>query len=313
MKKGVSIAIATVITLNLTTLPILSYATESETKNSVRANTKNTTASVQPFSLKNSAYLADYEALFKIDSSHIKSIKNNGGIYHKPLLDYAIDGDTTTHWETGKPNSDTFTNEVIFTFNDTEELNRIIYTPRPGGKGFAQQFEIYTSTSEAEDDFTRVTVGEYTSSTNDTIEIQFANTEFKRLKFVFKKANANWAAAGEFSFYKQDQIAEEMNSLFSNNLMAEVSTAYNSPAKIEELEKQITKHPLSEEYKSQISLAKKIVNGELQTEGRIITAEQRGNMASYAQQTLKMPYGKFAAYRNCCSSWGGINRLCRGR
>ncbi|MFD2867346.1 M60 family metallopeptidase [Kurthia populi] len=291
MKKGVSIAVATVLTLNLTTLPILGYATESETKNSVRANTENTTASVQPFSLKNSAYLADYEALFKIDSSHIQSIKNNGGIYHKSLLDYAIDGDTTTHWETGKPNSDTFTNEVIFTFNDTEELNRIIYTPRPGGKGFAQQFEIYTSTSEAEDDFTRVTVGEYTSSTNDTIEIQFANTEFKRLKFVFKKANANWAAAGEFSFYKQDQIAEEMNSLFSNNLMAEVSTTYNSPAKIEELEKQIAKHPLSEEYKSQISLAKKIVNGELQTEGRIITAEQRGNMASYAQQTLKMPYG----------------------
>ncbi len=51
--------------------------------------------------------------------------------------------------------------------------------------------------------------GEYTESTRDLVEIKFNPTDFKRLKFKFKKADQNWASAAEFMFYKEDKLNEK--------------------------------------------------------------------------------------------------------
>lgn len=162
-------------------------------------------ASVIPFDLYGKAILGAYNDVFRMNPANIKSITNNGGNYSGSPIAKAMDGDMSTHWETGKPNSSTFTNEVVFVFNESTELNRIVYAARQSsakGKGFAQEFDIYGSTTDA-GDYTLVSSGEYKGGAGDVVEIEFAPTAFKRLKFVFKKANQDWASAAEFSFTKK--------------------------------------------------------------------------------------------------------------
>ena len=288
MKKVVSMAAIAAMTLNMTTVPFHVFADQVPAQNEV-----NTPAHVSIFNLQGQDVLTEYNEVFKMDNANIKSINNNGGKYASSGLTYAIDNNLTTHWETGKANSETFTNEVVFTFNDVTELDRIVYAPRvsgAAGKGFPQEFEIYAA-EEGSDDFTFVTTGEYKGSASDVIEIQFEPTQFKQLKFVFTKANQNWAAASEFMFYKEDSIQNTMNQLFTDATMSVVTTTYNTIDKINALEKEAQAHPLYEVYKEDLELAKKIVNGELVTAGRTIVAQQHGNMVNHAQQKLKMPYG----------------------
>lgn len=46
----------------------------------------------------------------------------------------------------------------------------------------------------------------------------------KKIKFVFKEANQNWASASEFWFYKEDAILEQMNEMFTNESKNELSS-----------------------------------------------------------------------------------------
>lgn len=251
-------------------------------------------AAVTPFDLYGKELLSAYNDVFKLARTQIKSITNNGGNYPNSSIDKAIDGDMATHWETGRPNSATFTNEVIVQFNESAVLNRVVYAPRvtgAPGKGFAQEFDIYGSTSDTGSQFTLVTSGEYKGSTGDVIEIQFPSTEFKRIKFVFKKAKQDWASAGEFVFYKEDQVRDAVKNLFTDNTMSAVAPEYNSVAKINELDNAAKAHPLYPMLKESLDLAKKIVNGEVQLEGTIITAEQHGNMKKHAVDNLRFGLG----------------------
>ncbi|WP_211750165.1 NPCBM/NEW2 domain-containing protein [Paenibacillus sp. Marseille-Q4541] len=251
-------------------------------------------ASVVLFDLYGKDILHNYDAVYKMDSTNITSITNNGGNYSSSQINKAIDGNMTTHWETGKPNSTTFTNEVVFQLNEATTLDRMVYAARQDGakgKGFAQEFEIYSSATDAGNDFTLVTTGEYKGSTGDVTEIKFAPTSFKRLKFVFKKANQDWASAAEFSFYKEDKVRDAMNDLFTDGTMSKVVPEYNQVDKINELEEKAKVHPLYPMYKDQLELAKGLVNGEVQMEGTIIQAEQRGDMKKHAQQNLRINFG----------------------
>lgn len=66
-------------------------------------------------------------------------------------------------------------------------LNRSIYWTRSSdNKGFAEQFEIYGSTTYKGDTYQLVATGSY-FKTSGFIEAKFKETEFKRLKFVFNK------------------------------------------------------------------------------------------------------------------------------
>ena len=177
-------------------------------------------------------------------------------------IDKAIDENLNTHWETGKPNNSEFTNEVVITFNEITNLNRIVYAARQDsakGKGFAQEFEIYASLTEEGDNFRLVSTGKYIGSTGDLVEIKFNSTDFKRLKFKFTKANQNWASASEFMFYREDVISDKMKNLFTDSTMSNVSEEFNSVDKINDLEEEAKNHPLYEDYKEDIENAKSLV------------------------------------------------------
>ena len=71
--------------------------------------------------------LEAYNEKFKIP---VVSVSNNGGNYGSSGISYAIDNNPNTHWETGKPNSSTFKNEVIFALGEVTEIDKIAYKAR---------------------------------------------------------------------------------------------------------------------------------------------------------------------------------------
>ncbi|MFE6167477.1 NPCBM/NEW2 domain-containing protein [Viridibacillus arvi] len=220
-------------------------------------------ATVSRFDLYGKSNLSAYNEVFKMENTNIKMITNNGGNYPGSPINKAIDGDMNTHWETGRQNTAQFTNEVVFNLNESTELNRIVYAARQSsakGKGFAEEFEIYSSISDEGDDYTLVSPGQYKGSTGDVVEIQFKPTEFKRIKFVFKKANQDWASAAEFSFYKEDQVKDSMKKLFTDENHNKVSDEFNTVGKLEALEKSVQSHPLYDEFKEGIEDALVLIN-----------------------------------------------------
>lgn len=63
-----------------------------------------------------------------------------------------------------------------------------------------------------------VATGSY-FKTSGFIEAKFKEIEFKRLKFVFKKSNQNWATLAEIKFYKNDELAMENGNEFVDRLV----------------------------------------------------------------------------------------------
>ncbi len=299
MSKFMAIALSTALFFNILSGPVTVRAQEVQNENEVTHVIENggsefNKAKVSKFDLYTDEIINSYNQVFKMDSSTIKSITANGGNYPRSFIELAIDGDLTTHWETGRENKSEFKNEIVVHFDETTQLNRIVYAARQSsakGKGFAQEFEIHGSTTE-EGEFNLVSSGEYKGSTGDIVEIQFAPTEFKRLKFVFTKANQDWASASELAFYKEDSLNDEMEKLFTDGTMSKVVDAFNSIEKINALENEAKTHPLYiSNFKDLLDLAKAIVNGEVETEGTLVVAEQRGDMVKHANQKLKFDFG----------------------
>ncbi|ETT59598.1 hypothetical protein BSK66_00875 [Paenibacillus odorifer] len=263
MKKMIAIATSAAMLASFSSEAGYALASEASKVNVTKTVAQSkvnllSNASVIPFELYGKDALNAYNEVFRMNPANIKSITNNGGNYSGSPIAKAMDGDMSTHWETGKPNSSTFTNEVVFVFNESAELNRMVYAARQSGargKGFAQEFDIYGSTTDA-GDFTLVSSGEYTGSTGDVVEIQFAPTAFKRLKFVFKKANQDWASAAEFSFYKEDSVSAKMKNLFTDDTLSQVSAAFNTTEKLTALENEVQAHPLYTQFKEEIENAK---------------------------------------------------------
>lgn len=263
-KKIAAMTMAIIISnFSATTLEVLADEISNNTSVlEINDNKEVTKAVVNKFDLYNSDKLNDYNSIFKIDNSKIKSITNNGGQYSNSSIDKAIDNNLNTHWETGKQNNSEFTNEVVFTFNETTDLNRIVYAARQDGakgKGFAQEFEIYSSLTDDGDDFILVSEGEYKGSTGDLVEIKFNSAKFKRLKFKFKKANQEWASASEFMLYKEDKIYDKVKKLFEDSSMNSINEEFNSIEKINALEEEAKNHPLYEDFKEDIDNAKLIL------------------------------------------------------
>ncbi|REB04781.1 DUF5011 domain-containing protein [Sporosarcina sp. BI001-red] len=266
--KIITVATATVLALNVVCSPISVLANENPkvglvVTNTVESNQNSGVAVVRKFDLYGNANLPAYDDIFKMPNTNIKSITNNGGNYSGSPIKQAIDGNMNTHWETGKPNSSSFTNEVVVNFNEPTTLNRIVYAARQStvkGKGFAQEFEIYGSQTSEGEDFSRVSSGSYNGSTGDIVEIQFAPTEFKRVKFVFTKANQDWASASEFQFYKEDRVSEKMENLFTDASLSSVSKQFNTLDALTRLDAEAKDHPFYPQFKEDIENAKILIN-----------------------------------------------------
>lgn len=284
LKKKLAGLILALTVSNIMSTPMEVFAEEvknTKTENTAEATLiAGNTSKVTKFSLHEGQYFEEYNKAFKLDSTYIEKISNNGGQYGSSNINKAIDGNFFTHWETGRPNNSSFINEVIIELKETTELNRIVYGARQEsakGKGFAQIFSIYASASESDDDFELVTEGSYNGSTGDIVEIEFKPTEFKRLKFKFIEPNQGWASACEFMLYKQDKLSDEVSRLFTDNTMSEVSPEFANLEKLDELEEKSKNHPLYGEYKERLNLAKEILKGGSKISETVWELESRGN------------------------------------
>ncbi|MDK0772645.1 NPCBM/NEW2 domain-containing protein [Clostridium perfringens] len=287
-RKIAAIILATMITnLSATTIDVLAQElnTKDNSKVEVSHNDESHQARVSKFDLYNSDKLDAYNQEFQISRSNIKSINNNGGKYNSSTIDKAIDGNLETHWETGKPNDSNFTNEVVVTFNEITNIDRIVYSARRDsarGKGFAKEFEIYASLKDEGDDFSLVSSGKYTESIRDLVEIKFNPTDFKRLKFKFKKAEQNWASAAEFMFYKPDEVYSSIPKLFTDGTMSELSKEFNSLEKINAFKEKIKNHPLYNDFKEITDLAESLISNSKKED--VLELEMRGDSISEAQK-----------------------------
>ncbi len=244
------------------------------------------TSNVTTFKPFYTDFLEQYDTLFRVP---ITSISGNGGYYSGAPLAYAIDDDMTTHWETGKSNSDTFTNEVILTLEQVTEIERLTYKARTNKKGFPTRFSIYVSPVASGDNFQKVAEGTH-SVTDAMLEIQFDKTKAKRVKFVFDEANQNRPSIGDIRVYAADEVANQMKNLFANKLMDTLTEEYNSVEALTVLENKVLSHPLASLYLEDIQVAKAIINNEVQTV-KTIVAEQHGDRVAHANQNLKFGFG----------------------
>ncbi|MDK0955558.1 NPCBM/NEW2 domain-containing protein [Clostridium perfringens] len=303
-RKIAAIILATMITnLSATTIDVLAQElnTKNNSKVEVSHDDESHQARVSKFDLYNSDKLDAYNQEFQINRSNIKSINNNGGKYNSSTIDKAIDGNLETHWETGKPNDSNFTNEVLVTFNEITNIDRIVYSARRDsarGKGFAKEFEIYASLKDEGDDFNLVSSGEYTESTRDLVEIKFNPTDFKRLKFKFKKADQNWASASEFMFYKEDKLNEKFNGLFTDSSMNKVSEEFNTLEKLNAFENELKDHPMYDLYKEGLNNARAILTETSENPTKATLGQITYNLNDDYNNQYRMPYTNIKSIKN---------------
>lgn len=303
-RKIAAIILATMITnLSATTIDVLAQElnTKNNSKVEVSHDDESHQARVSKFDLYNSDKLDAYNQEFQINRSNIKSITNNGGKYNSSTIDKAIDGNLETHWETGKPNDSNFTNEVVVTFNEITNIDRIVYSARRDsarGKGFAKEFEIYASLKDEGDDFNLVSSGEYTESTRDLVEIKFNPTDFKRLKFKFKKADQNWASSAEFMFYKEDKLNEKFNGLFTDSSMNKVSEEFNTLEKLNAFENELKDHPMYDLYKEGLNNARAILTETSENPTKATLGQITYNLNDDYNNQYRMPYTNIKSIKN---------------
>lgn len=259
-RKLLAFIIVAVMT-NLAATPISVFAEMRNNSVVLASNEKQeiiaTEAKISKFNPYYSQYKEAYDIAFKMDNSNIKNITSTGGNRASSVgTENIIDGKLDSYWETRKHTSDSFKNELIFTFEKETVLNRIAYRSAWNTVGFAENFEVWASNTEEGDDFKLVSNGT-ASKTADVIEIKFNPTNFKRVKFTFK--NLGTATASEMMFYKEDNVLDKMNSLFTDNTLAVVSEDFNTIEKITSLEEEAKTHPLYEDYKQTINNAKALI------------------------------------------------------
>ena len=218
-----------------------------------------TTAKVSRLEAYHNGKDSEYSELYRMPNDNITNVSANGGVYPTTKLEYMLDDNPDTHWETKTNNNEDFTNEVIFTLDKPEVLNRIAFLARDNRKGFPEEFEIYGSETTNGDTFQLVARGS-AKSTNDFLEFKFEPTKFKRIKFKFVKANINRPFVAEFRFYKEDAISDKFDRLFTDNTMSTVSEEFNTTDKINALEEEVKKHPFYEIFKENLENARELLN-----------------------------------------------------
>ncbi|WP_455537756.1 NPCBM/NEW2 domain-containing protein [Terrisporobacter sp.] len=257
-------------------------------------------AKVTPFNLKDFSNFEQYNTRFRVSRESIKSISNNGGQYASSAISRAIDGNLSTHWETGTPNSDTFKNQVVFEFNEIQSIDRIAYLTRQDsakGKGYPIQFEIYSSITGNDEDMKLVCTGEH-SSTGNMMQFKFDTINTKKIKFVFKEANNYWASASEFWFYKEDKIIDKMDRLFTNSSMNQVSEEFNTEEKINALEEEVKSHPLYENFKEEIEDARTLINRNQVEYSKATTQSFKNYDNEEYSKLFKMPLSNIKSIKN---------------
>ncbi len=224
----------------------------------------------------------DYNNQYRMPYKNIKAIKNNGRHYAAQNIEKAIDNDVNTYWETGTLNSSSFNNEVEVEFNDLVTLDRIVYGSRQSDlKGFAEEVYIYASRTSKGDTYKLVATGAH-EATKGLVEAKFEPTEFKRVKFKFKKSKQNSATLNELMFYKPDEVYSSIPKLFTDGTMSELSEEFNSVEKINTFKEKAKNHPLYNDFKETIELAESLISNPRKED--VLELEMRGDSISEAKK-----------------------------
>ncbi len=263
MKEKISAVLAASMIVSNFSPVINVYANEitSEKANIIKENVA-TKAKIGYFSISKYSNFEKYNTDFRIPRENIEKISNNGGRYNNGAkLENAFDNNLGTYWETSKPNKDEFKNSVVVEFKNLETINRIAYATRQDavkGKGYPTKFKVYASLTEKDEDFKLISEGEH-SQTGDMMEFKFNPTTAKKIKFVFENAHDDWALASEFGLYKEDEVINQMNRLFTDNTMSEVNQEFNSIDKLNKLEEMCKTHPFYNDFKEDLDNAREII------------------------------------------------------
>lgn len=149
----------------------------------------------------------------RIPNSAIKSYSTNASPqqYGSSYLKYAFDDIPSTHWETGKRNTDTYHNYVDVVFSANQTVSRIEYAPRAdgaAGKGCALKYKLYYSATES-GDFQLLKEGGFPVPYSGIVSISFPSTNIKKFRFEFVEAWGNpgddgWASMSMLHFFSRD-------------------------------------------------------------------------------------------------------------
>ena len=216
-----------------------------------------------------------YNQQFMVPRHQITKVESKGGTWGNHIIENMFDADPSTMWESNTDNTDTYQNELTFTFETPQVLDRFAYMARDNRWGFPEEFEIYASETSKGDTFQKVAVGS-AKETNDFLQFKFEPTKFKRLKFKFKKTNHKRVYAGEIRFLKQDAFSEKMDTLFANDKLTAVNKEFAKEGALEALEKEAKKHPLYNTFKEDISNAKALL-----AEGKIEAVQSATKRVDY--------------------------------
>ncbi|MGL5383893.1 MAG: M60 family metallopeptidase, partial [Culicoidibacterales bacterium] len=232
-----------------------------------------------------------YTSAFKMPSSNIATIKNNGGHYASRVIKNAIDDDLSTYWETNTSNKTNWKNEVEVIFHNRETLNRMVFGARPDLKGFAAKFEIYASNTTEGDTYELIATGKHNAQTG-LVEAKFEAREIKRIKLKFIDSLENWATLSELAFYQVDELTEVVeNDIFMDKTYVALTPAYQSHEALEALREVVEQHPASATLMPIVERAFQVLEGNATNEGLVVTAIQDGNMNTHAKQVLSMIRG----------------------
>ncbi|MGL6229200.1 MAG: discoidin domain-containing protein, partial [Culicoidibacterales bacterium] len=215
-----------------------------------------------------------YTSTFKMPSSNIATIKNNGGHYASRVIKNAIDDDLSTYWETNTSNKTNWKNEVEVIFHNRETLNRMVFGARPDLKGFAAKFEIYASNTTEGDTYELIATGKHNAQTG-LVEAKFEAREIKRIKLKFIDSLENWATLSELAFYQVDELTEVVeNDIFMDKTYVALTPAYQSHEALEALREVVEQHPASATLMPIVERAFQVLEGNATNEGLVVTAIQ---------------------------------------
>lgn len=225
--------------------------------------------------------------ILRLPVTAITSITNNARHYGSSVIQRAVDGNRSTHWETNTPNSDTFKNKVSVTFDQPYTLDRLDYLVRQDSppKGFPLEYNIYYSTTDQGEDFQLLKNGTFIGPSYVDATIKFPATEIRRVQFEFVSAHDNWASISELTFYKPDLMGQQVEQMFTDKTYSKLTPAYQDPAKINKIFSEIANYPTGESYRTLLMDAQILANNPEAFSDRTITASQRGNTIKEINRT----------------------------
>lgn len=250
-------------------------------------------------------YLAAYSCTAD-GGSAITDYTANGGSYSGHGAANALDGNFSTFWETNTPNSQNFTNHFTVTFDKETQIERIVYATRQDGykkRGYPRTLTVYTSSDETGETFAEAGAA-VSSETGSKVLFTLPETvSCKRIRLeftdVYSDIAGKYASAAEFIFLKPEgEAAVRLRDLFSDYRYTQFASGISSEeaARIVEEVKRTPAYTLDGSLAFLADRAQAVIDGEIlfekprefTTGGENAEIRRAGNIAQYAQNTLKM-------------------------